>query len=55
MAARDLSQHPILKRQGKVVEQAEFAVSKERQGRVPNVTLFGGYARRQAARRWWGA
>jgi len=45
MAARDLSQHPILKRQGKVVEQAEFAVSKERQARVPNVTLFGGYAR----------
>jgi cobalt-zinc-cadmium efflux system outer membrane protein len=45
MAARDLSQHPVLKRQGKVVEQAEFAVSKERQGRVPNVTLFGGYAR----------
>jgi cobalt-zinc-cadmium efflux system outer membrane protein len=45
MAARDLSQHPVLKRQGKVVEQAEFAVSKERQARVPNVTLFGGYAR----------
>ena len=45
MAARDQSQHPLLKRQGKVVEQAEFAVSKERQARVPNVTLFGGYAR----------
>ena len=45
MAARDLSQHPILKRQGKLVEQAEFAVSKERQARVPNVTLYGGYAR----------
>ena len=45
MAARDLSQHPILKRQGKLVEQAEFAVTKERQARVPNVTLFGGYAR----------
>ena len=45
MAARDLSQHPILKRQGKLVEQAEFTVTKERQGRVPNVTLFGGYAR----------
>ncbi len=45
MAARDLSQHPILKRQGKLVEQAEFTVDKERQGRVPNVTLFGGYAR----------
>ncbi len=45
MAARDLSQHPILKRQGKLVEQAEMTVSKERQGRVPNVTMFGGYAR----------
>ena len=45
MATRDLSQHPILKRQGKLVEQAEFTVDKERQGRVPNVTLFGGYAR----------
>jgi cobalt-zinc-cadmium efflux system outer membrane protein len=45
MASRDLSQHPILKRQGKLVEQAESTVTKERQGRVPNVTLFGGYAR----------
>jgi cobalt-zinc-cadmium efflux system outer membrane protein len=45
MAMRDLSQHPILKRQGKLVEQAESTVTKERQGRVPNVTLFGGYAR----------
>ena len=45
MAARDMSQHPILKRQGKVVEQAELTVTKERQARVPNVTLFGGYAR----------
>jgi cobalt-zinc-cadmium efflux system outer membrane protein len=45
MAARDLSQHPILRRQGKLVEQAELTVTKERQGRVPNVTLFGGYAR----------
>ena len=45
MAARDLSEHPILKRQGKLVEQAEFAVTKERQARVPNVTLYGGYAR----------
>lgn len=45
IASRDLSQHPILKRQGKLVEQAEFTVDKERQGRVPDVTLFGGYAR----------
>ena len=45
MAARDLSQHPILKRQGKLIEQAELTVTKERQARVPNVTLFGGYAR----------
>jgi cobalt-zinc-cadmium efflux system outer membrane protein len=45
MVSRDPSQHPTLKRQGKLVEQAEFTVSKERQGRVPNVTLFGGYHR----------
>ena len=45
IASRDLSQHPILKRQGKLVEQAEFTVAKERQGRVPDVTLFGGYTR----------
>ncbi len=45
MAARDVSEHPTLKRREKLVEQAEFTVTKERQGRVPNVTLFGGYAR----------
>jgi len=45
IASRDLTHHPILKRQEKLVEQAEFTVDKERQGRVPNVTLFGGYAR----------
>lgn len=45
MAARDFSQHPILQRHGKLVEQAEFSVSKERQGRVPTVTLWGGFAR----------
>jgi outer membrane protein, heavy metal efflux system len=44
MAARDLSQHPILKRQGKLVEQAEFSVTRERKSRVPDVTLFGGYS-----------
>lgn len=45
MAARDPSQHPTLKRQGKVVEQAEFTVNKEKQARVPNVTVFGSYVR----------
>ena len=44
MAARDLSQHPIVKRQGKLIEQAEFTVTRERQSRVPDVTLFGGYS-----------
>jgi cobalt-zinc-cadmium efflux system outer membrane protein len=44
IASRDLTHHPILKRQEKLVEQAEFTVDKERQSRVPNVTLFGGYA-----------
>jgi outer membrane protein, heavy metal efflux system len=45
MVTRDLSQHPVLKRQGKLIEQAESTVTKERQARVPNVTLFGGYTR----------
>jgi outer membrane protein, heavy metal efflux system len=45
MASRDVSQHPVLKRHGKLVEQAEFTVTRERQSRVPNVTFFGGYAR----------
>ena len=45
MAARDFSQHPVLQRHGKLVEQAESTVSKERQARVPNVTFWGGYAR----------
>ena len=45
MVRRDPSQHPILRRQGKLIEQAESTVSKERQARVPNVTLFGGYTR----------
>ena len=44
MAARDLSQHPILKRQGKLVEQAELSVTREQKSRVPDVTLFGGYS-----------
>jgi cobalt-zinc-cadmium efflux system outer membrane protein len=53
MAARDLSQHPVLKRQGKVVEQAEFAVG--RAAGLPNVTCLAGMPGRRAARRWWGA
>lgn len=45
IALRDLSHHPTIQRQRKLVEQAEFTVDKERQGRIPDVTLFGGYAR----------
>lgn len=45
MVTRDISQHPALKRRGKLVEQAELTVTKERQGRVPNVSFFGAYAR----------
>ena len=45
MASRDPSSIPTLKRQGKLVEQADLTVTKERQARVPNVTLFGMYAR----------
>src|SRR4026208_724894 len=45
LVSRDPSQHPTLRRQGKLVEQAESSVTKERQSRVPNVKLFGGQAR----------
>ena len=45
MVSRDPSQHPTLRRRGKLVEQAELTVNKERQGRVPNVSFFGAYAR----------
>jgi outer membrane protein, heavy metal efflux system len=45
MIAKDVSEHPTIKRREKLIEQAEFNVTKERQARVPNVTLFGGYAR----------
>jgi hypothetical protein len=48
MAMRDLSQHPILKRQGKLVEQAELP-SQGGRAVCRNVTLFGGYARKQDA------
>ena len=45
VAARSLALHPAIQRQEKLVEQAEYTVSKEKHARVPNFTFFGGYAR----------
>lgn len=41
--ARD--RHPALRRQQRVVEQAEFTIEQERASRVPNVAVFGTYHR----------
>ena len=40
-----LDRHPTLRRQQKVVEQAEFTIEQERASRVPNVAVFGVYHR----------
>ena len=41
--ARD--RHPTLRRQQKVVEQAEFTIEQERASRMPNVAVIGQYHR----------
>lgn len=45
LSARAIRQHPTVRRIQKLVEQADFTWETERQARVPNVTVFGGYAR----------
>lgn len=40
-----LDRHPALRRQQKVVEQAEFTIEQERASRMPNVAVFGVYHR----------
>jgi cobalt-zinc-cadmium efflux system outer membrane protein len=41
--ARD--RQPVLRRQQRVVEQAEFTIEQERASRIPNVAVFGQYHR----------
>ena len=46
LTAQALEQHPSNSENSKKqVEGARYTVSKERQSRIPNVTVFGGYAR----------
>jgi cobalt-zinc-cadmium efflux system outer membrane protein len=40
-----LARHPALRRQEKVVEQAEFTVEQERAARIPTVAVIGQYHR----------
>ncbi|MEY4706080.1 MAG: hypothetical protein RL042_2285 [Nitrospirota bacterium] len=45
LAARAMEQHPTLRRLSKLVEQAQFSATLERESRVPNVTVQGQYHR----------
>lgn len=45
LTARALEQHPTLRRLSKLVERADHNVMLERESRVPNVTVNGGYWR----------
>lgn len=40
-----LGRHPTLRRQEKVVEQAQFTLEQERAARIPNVSVLGQYHR----------
>jgi len=45
LAARAMEQHPTLRRLTKLVEQAQFSATLERESRIPNVTVHGNYHR----------
>jgi len=45
LAARAMEQHPTLRRLTKLVEQAQFSATLERESRIPNVTVHGNYYR----------
>ncbi|MDE3050399.1 MAG: TolC family protein, partial [Nitrospirota bacterium] len=45
LVARAMEQHPTLRRLSKLVEQAEFSATLEKESRVPNVTVQGSYHR----------
>jgi len=40
-----LDRHPTLRREQRVVQQAEFTIEQERASRIPNVAVFGQYHR----------
>lgn len=45
LAARAMERHPTLRRLSKLVEQAEFSATLEKESRIPNVTVQGSYHR----------
>ena len=45
LAAHAMEQHPTLRRLSKLVEQAQFSATLERESRIPNVTVQGSYHR----------
>jgi cobalt-zinc-cadmium efflux system outer membrane protein len=45
LTARAMEQHPTLRRLTKLVDQAEFNATLERESRIPNVTVQGNYHR----------
>jgi cobalt-zinc-cadmium efflux system outer membrane protein len=45
LTAQALERHPTILRLRRLVERAEYAVVREQQSRVPDVTVYGGYAR----------
>jgi len=45
LTAHAMEQHPTLRRLGKLVEQAQFSATLERESRIPNVTVQGSYHR----------
>lgn len=45
LTEKALGRHPVLRRQEKAVEQAQFIVEQERAARIPNVSVIGQYHR----------
>jgi len=45
LAAQALEQHPAVRRQSKLAEQADHTLRFEREARVPNISLLGSYHR----------
>jgi cobalt-zinc-cadmium efflux system outer membrane protein len=53
LVTRAREQHPTLRRLEKQVEQADWLVTKERQSRMPDVSVYGGYTREAGREGAW--
>ena len=53
LMAHAREQHPMLRRLEKQVEQADWLVTKERQSRMPDVSVYGGYTREAGREGAW--